>query len=188
MIDEREGLSVERGVTRRQAIAGTSSLADTLLAASISDARGASASTGSPRRTGNVLAGKSAVVTGAARGIGRAIAVVMAANGADVVGLGICAKILPVQEYAVATRADLDETGHFVTAHGRGLMPVVGDIRDIQFLRETADKIGPQWGGFEVVANADIAPAAVFLASDSAAMVTGASYDVTGGDDAHNLG
>ena len=33
----------------------------------------------------------------------------------------------------------------------------------------------------------DIAPAAVFLASDLAAMVTGACYDVTGGDDANNL-
>jgi NAD(P)-dependent dehydrogenase (short-subunit alcohol dehydrogenase family) len=34
----------------------------------------------------------------------------------------------------------------------------------------------------------DLAPAAVFLASDLAAMVTGACYDVTGGDDANNLG
>jgi NAD(P)-dependent dehydrogenase (short-subunit alcohol dehydrogenase family) len=33
----------------------------------------------------------------------------------------------------------------------------------------------------------DVAPAAVFLASDLAAMVTGASYDATGGDaDANN--
>jgi NAD(P)-dependent dehydrogenase (short-subunit alcohol dehydrogenase family) len=32
----------------------------------------------------------------------------------------------------------------------------------------------------------DMAPAAVFLASDLAAMVTGACYDVTGGDDANN--
>jgi NAD(P)-dependent dehydrogenase (short-subunit alcohol dehydrogenase family) len=34
----------------------------------------------------------------------------------------------------------------------------------------------------------DVAPAAVFLASDLAAMVTGACYDVTGGDDANNMG
>ena len=31
-----------------------------------------------------------------------------------------------------------------------------------------------------------VAPAAVFLASDAAAMVTGATYDVTGGDSAHD--
>ena len=32
----------------------------------------------------------------------------------------------------------------------------------------------------------DVAPAVVFLASDMARMVTGATYDVTGGDSAHN--
>jgi NAD(P)-dependent dehydrogenase (short-subunit alcohol dehydrogenase family) len=32
----------------------------------------------------------------------------------------------------------------------------------------------------------DLAPAAVFLASDLAAMLTEACYDVTGGDDANN--
>ena len=33
----------------------------------------------------------------------------------------------------------------------------------------------------------DIAPAAVFLASDAAAMVTGAEYEVTGGDSAKDI-
>ena len=33
-----------------------------------------------------------------------------------------------------------------------------------------------------------VAPVAVFLASDAAAMVTGACYDVNGGDSAHELG
>jgi NAD(P)-dependent dehydrogenase (short-subunit alcohol dehydrogenase family) len=32
----------------------------------------------------------------------------------------------------------------------------------------------------------DVAPVVVFLASDRARMVTGATYDVTGGDSAHN--
>jgi NAD(P)-dependent dehydrogenase (short-subunit alcohol dehydrogenase family) len=32
----------------------------------------------------------------------------------------------------------------------------------------------------------DLAPAAVFLASDLAGMVTGTTYDVTGGDNANN--
>ena len=40
---------------------------------------------------GTQLSGKSAIVTGAARGIGRAIAVELAANGADVAVLDICA-------------------------------------------------------------------------------------------------
>ena len=33
----------------------------------------------------------------------------------------------------------------------------------------------------------DISPAAVFLASDAAAMVTGAEYEVTGGDSAKDV-
>jgi NAD(P)-dependent dehydrogenase (short-subunit alcohol dehydrogenase family) len=33
----------------------------------------------------------------------------------------------------------------------------------------------------------DISPAVVFLASDAAAMVTGAEYEVTGGDSAHDV-
>ncbi len=157
MIDEDMGPSVVSslagGVTRRQALAGASSLTGVLLAAS--GAGAATASAGSPRPTGNVLAGKTAVVTGAARGIGRAIAVEMAASGADIVGLDLCAKILPVQQYAVTTRADLDETGRQVTAHGRRFMPVVGDIRDVAFLRATAHKVEQQWGGFDIlVANA----------------------------------
>jgi NAD(P)-dependent dehydrogenase (short-subunit alcohol dehydrogenase family) len=32
----------------------------------------------------------------------------------------------------------------------------------------------------------DVAPVVVFLASDAASMVSGATYDVTGGDSAHN--
>ncbi len=102
-----------------------------------------------------LLSGKVAVITGAARGIGRAIAVDMAANGADIVGLDICSKILPVQEYAVTTRQDLDQTGQLVQKHGRKFMPVVGDVRDMAFLRSTADKVEQQFGHIDiVVANA----------------------------------
>jgi NAD(P)-dependent dehydrogenase (short-subunit alcohol dehydrogenase family) len=102
-----------------------------------------------------LLTGKVAVITGAARGIGRAIAVDMAANGANIVGLDICGKITPVQEYAVATREDLDQTGKLIEKRGRKFMPIVGDIRDIAFLRSTADKVEQQFGGIDiVVANA----------------------------------
>ena len=41
------------------------------------------------------LQGKVAVVTGAARGIGRATAVAFAHEGADVVGIDICAPAYP---------------------------------------------------------------------------------------------
>jgi NAD(P)-dependent dehydrogenase (short-subunit alcohol dehydrogenase family) len=102
-----------------------------------------------------LLSGKVAVITGAARGIGRAIAVDMAANGADIVGIDICAKILPEQSYTVTTKEDLDETGRLVQQHGRKFLGVVGDVRDIAFLRATADKVQQQFGHVDiVVANA----------------------------------
>lgn len=102
-----------------------------------------------------LLNGKVAVITGAARGIGRAIAVDMAANGADIVGIDICAQILPTQAYAVTTRPDLEETSRLVTEHGKKFVQVVGDVRNIQFLRSTADSAEQQFGHIDiVVANA----------------------------------
>lgn len=102
-----------------------------------------------------LLSGKLAVITGAARGIGRAIAVDMAANGADIVGIDICAKILKEQSYAVTTPEDLKETGRLVQQHGRRWLEVVGDIRDMPFLRSTSDRVNQQFGRVDiVVANA----------------------------------
>jgi SDR family mycofactocin-dependent oxidoreductase len=102
-----------------------------------------------------LLNGKVAIITGAARGIGRSIAVDMAANGADIVGIDICAKVTPVQSYPVSTRADLDETARLVQEGGRKFMAVVGDVRDISLLRSVADKAEQQFGRIDiVVANA----------------------------------
>src|ERR1700683_3429154 len=96
-----------------------------------------------------------AVVTGAARGIGRAIAVDMAANGAHIVGVDICEKIMSFQEYVPATREDLEETGRLVRERNRKFTMEVGDIRKIEFLRGVADRAQQQYGGIDiVVANA----------------------------------
>lgn len=102
-----------------------------------------------------LLEGKVAVVTGAARGIGRAIAVDMAANGADIVGIDICAKILPQQAYAITSPEDLRQTGRLVQQHGRKFTEIVGDVRNIESLRSTADRAEQQFGHIDiVVANA----------------------------------
>ena len=103
----------------------------------------------------SLLKDKIAVITGAARGIGRAIAVDMAANGADILGIDICGQITSVQEYAASTGQDLDETGRLVRERGRKFTAEVGDVRDIKFLKAVADRTQQQNGGIDiVVANA----------------------------------
>jgi NAD(P)-dependent dehydrogenase (short-subunit alcohol dehydrogenase family) len=57
----------------------------------------------------NRVAGKVALVTGAARGQGRSHAVLLAAEGADIIAVDACADIATT-EYPLASRADLDET------------------------------------------------------------------------------
>jgi NAD(P)-dependent dehydrogenase (short-subunit alcohol dehydrogenase family) len=53
---------------------------------------------------------KIAVVTGAARGIGRAGAVALAQAGADVIGIDIAAFVSPILDLAPASPEDLAET------------------------------------------------------------------------------
>ena len=65
------------------------------------------------------LQGKAALVTGAARGIGQAVCVALAAAGADVMGIDICAVPAPNLVYPPATAEDLDKTGQLVEAQKR---------------------------------------------------------------------
>jgi hypothetical protein len=59
---------------------------------------------------GSVLTDKVAVVTGAARGIGRAIAVEFAANGVDVIAIDIARPVSVASDAKPATEADLAES------------------------------------------------------------------------------
>ena len=90
---------------------------------------------------GSNLAGKVAVVTGAARGIGRAITVEFAANGADVVALDIAGPVSPASNAVPATPEELDETVRQIKAYGRRGEAVRADIRDIAALRQVADTV-----------------------------------------------
>jgi NAD(P)-dependent dehydrogenase (short-subunit alcohol dehydrogenase family) len=58
------------------------------------------------------LRGKVAAVTGAARGISRATAIAFAREGADVIGLDICAPVDPRSGVEPSTPEDLDVNKH----------------------------------------------------------------------------
>lgn len=54
-----------------------------------------------------LLSDKLALVTGAASGIVREVAVAFAREGAEIVGLGAAARASPVQTYAISTLSNL---------------------------------------------------------------------------------
>jgi SDR family mycofactocin-dependent oxidoreductase len=104
------------------------------------------------------VAGKVALVTGAARGQGRSHAVVLAAEGADIIAVDACADI-ESNEYPLARPEDLEETARLVEKEGRRVVSVVCDVRDRAKLSATIDAAVAELGGLDVVvANAGIAP------------------------------
>jgi len=100
---------------------------------------------------GSMLAGKVAVVTGAARGIGRAIAVEFAANGADVVAVDICGPVSSASNAVPSTPQELEETVRQIRAYGRRGEGIRADIRDIAALRAIADRVERDYGKIDIV-------------------------------------
>jgi SDR family mycofactocin-dependent oxidoreductase len=102
------------------------------------------------------LDGKVAFVTGAARGQGRAHAVRMAEEGADIIALDICGQVEGA--FPTATAADLDETVRLVEAADRRIVASHADVRDYAAV-ESALALGlAELGRLDVVAaNAGIA-------------------------------
>ncbi|MGD1109845.1 MAG: mycofactocin-coupled SDR family oxidoreductase, partial [Mycobacterium sp.] len=103
------------------------------------------------------LQGRVAFVTGAARAQGRAHAVRLAREGADIIALDICAPVSSTITYTPATPEDLVETVRLVEAEGRKVLAREADIRDDDALRElVADGI-EQFGRLDIlVANAGV--------------------------------
>jgi SDR family mycofactocin-dependent oxidoreductase len=102
------------------------------------------------------LQGKVAFITGAARGQGRAHAVRLASEGADIVALDLAGP-LPGVHYPSATPADLDRTVELVEAQGRRVLSHRGDVRDLADMQAFVSSAVAELGGLDiVVANAGI--------------------------------
>jgi NAD(P)-dependent dehydrogenase (short-subunit alcohol dehydrogenase family) len=86
------------------------------------------------------LAGRKALVTGASRGIGAALALGLARCGADV---------------AVAARRaeDLDEVGQAIEATGRRAVSVAMDVRDLPAIEAGVDAAVQALGGVDILVN-----------------------------------
>ncbi|MGK2866785.1 MAG: mycofactocin-coupled SDR family oxidoreductase [Mycobacterium sp.] len=107
------------------------------------------------------LTGKVAFITGAARGQGRAHAVKLASEGADIIAVDLCAQIDSVP-YPLADPDDLAATVKLVEETGARIYAAEADVRDRDSLK-TALRAGTERLGDRldiVIANAGIAPMA----------------------------
>jgi NAD(P)-dependent dehydrogenase (short-subunit alcohol dehydrogenase family) len=108
------------------------------------------------------LAGKVAVVTGAAPGVGRAAALALARVGAHIAGIDIAARVSMILD--VAPTPHEDRYAQVINAAGQ--QPPVDPVRgEHAAIRQLTAKTPPD----------DIAPVMMFLTSDAARMVSGAT-------------
>jgi SDR family mycofactocin-dependent oxidoreductase len=102
------------------------------------------------------LTGKVALITGAARGQGRAHAAGLAAHGADIIAVDICREIDTVP-YALGSRDDLHETARLVAEAGQRAVTVEADVRDGAAMKRAVTEGVTQLGRLDIViANAGI--------------------------------
>ena len=107
--------------------------------------------------SGAPLEGRVALVTGAARGQGRAHAVRLAGDGADIIAIDVCKPVSDSITYPMPTSEDLAETVRLVEATGRKVLAREVDIRDLAAQQQVVADGVEQFGRLDVVvANAGV--------------------------------
>jgi SDR family mycofactocin-dependent oxidoreductase len=126
------------------------------------------------------LEGKVAFITGAARGQGRAHAIAMAKEGADIILVDICRQI-ESNPYPLSTPDDLAETERSVKELGRRVFAQIADVRERHELRDALESAIADLGRLDVVvANAGILPMAMGRPHDPMAFVDATDVDLLG--------
>jgi SDR family mycofactocin-dependent oxidoreductase len=107
--------------------------------------------------TGGPLEGRVAFITGAARGQGRAHAIRLAGEGADIIAIDVCGPISETITYPLGTSEELAETVRAVEATGRKVLAREVDIRDLAALQQVVADGVEQFGRMDIlVANAGV--------------------------------
>ncbi len=101
--------------------------------------------------------GKVAFITGAARGQGRAHAVRLAQEGADIIAIDVCKRIVEETPIPPSTPEDLAETADLVKGQNRRIYTAEVDVRDLDALKAAVDSGVEELGRLDIiVANAGI--------------------------------
>lgn len=116
---------------------------------------------------------KVVLITGAARGQGRAHAVRFAELGASVIALDLCASI-PAVPYALGTPEDLAETALLVESRGANVVRVEVDVRNFSAVSTGVSQAVASLGRLDVV----VANAGVNGAFDTVENVNEDAWDV----------
>jgi (+)-trans-carveol dehydrogenase len=95
--------------------------------------------------------GQVAFITGAARGQGRSHALKLAAEGADIIAVDICADIAGIG-YSMATPEDLAQTAKLVEDCDRRIVTAIADVRDYGQLKAAVDQGVVTLGRLDIVA------------------------------------
>ncbi|WP_037176735.1 mycofactocin-coupled SDR family oxidoreductase [Rhodococcus sp. UNC363MFTsu5.1] len=126
------------------------------------------------------VAGKVALVTGAARGIGRAQALRFAQEGADVIAVDLCGPVDTVVT-PPSSAADLAETAALVRETGSRIETFEVDVRDRAALSAAVDAGVAAFGGLDIVcATAGITSSAPALDLDEQTWKTMLDVNLTG--------
>ncbi|MET0812576.1 MAG: mycofactocin-coupled SDR family oxidoreductase [Microbacterium sp.] len=98
------------------------------------------------------LDGRVAFITGAAHGQGRAIALALARQGADIAAFDIAGEI-EYPAYPQGSIAELESLISAVEALGRRAIALVGDVRDAATVNSAVEKAAAGLGGIDIVIN-----------------------------------
>ncbi|MGO8671389.1 MAG: SDR family NAD(P)-dependent oxidoreductase [Capsulimonadaceae bacterium] len=98
------------------------------------------------------LKGKIAIVTGAARGMGRSHCLTLAAEGAHIVAADICQDVSAIA-YSMAKRTELDETVAQVKTLGVKAIAVVADITSPTNVSSMVDTAIREFGRIDILVN-----------------------------------